>query len=361
MKSRIFKIWGLVLTLAIVAGLLVPVAPVSAGTNAWTAVSTPSTLTYQLVAGGSIDFFVAAPDGTTLFAYDDTNNIMYKSTNGGATWTKSTPSFTGTNVVAVVVSPNYTTDKAVAVATDSNVYLSTNGGASFFNPVTTLTDIKSLALSTDVSGNLTMLIGTGTLQGTPPNQSTLFSWSLYSGLVATSITSPVLAVAFSPAYTTDNLRLAVIDNASANVKLTVDDGAGWGVIYTDVDLGVATATKAVMAFAADFDLFGSPNVFVGLAGNDLYRVSVGGIATDLNLSGSTSTATDVNSVVISGNIGDGKAYVGTAGGKVMKVTGLGGAVTVANPVKNTSGTNAITALGAGGKVLAATAGTGSAV
>jgi len=349
MKSRIFKIWGLVLTLAILAGLLVPVAPVSAGTNAWTAVGTPSTLTYQLVAGGSIDFFVAAPDGTTLFAYD--NGVgLYKSTNGGATWTKQT-ALAGLTLTALVVSPNYATDKAVAAATATDVYLSTNGGSSFFNPVTGQTGISSIALSTDVSGNLTMLIGAS---------GGLKTWSLYTGLSSFLITDPVIAVAFSPDYTTDNLRLAITDNASANVKLTVDDGAGWGVIYPDVDLGVATAAKAVIAFAADFDLFGSPNVFVGLAGNDLYRVGIGGTAKDLDLGG-VSTTTDVNSVVISGNIGDGKAYVGTAGGTVMKVTGLGGTAVVASPSKNTKGTNAITALGASGKVLAATGGTGSAV
>lgn len=351
MKSRIFKIWGLVLTLAILAGLLVPVAPVSAGTNAWTAVGTPSTLTYQLVAGGSIDFFVAAPDGTTLFAYD--NGVgLYKSTNGGATWTKQT-ALASLTLTALVVSPNYATDKAVAAATATDVYLSTNGGSSFFNPVTVTDTIQSLALGTDVSGNLTMLIGT---------DAGLYTWSLYAGIknpAATGITDSVLAVAFSPAYTTDNLRLAVVDNGT-NVKLTVDDGAGWDAIYTNVNIAATGATKAVMAFAADFDLFGSPNVFVGLGGMDLYRVGIGGTAKDLDLGG-VSTTTDVNSVVISGNIGDGKAYVGTASGTVMKVTGLGGTAVVASPSKNIKGTNAITALGASGKVLAATAGTGSAV
>ncbi|MDP2917011.1 MAG: hypothetical protein Q8O16_03680, partial [Dehalococcoidia bacterium] len=72
MKSKLVKIWGVVLTLVVLIGLLVPAAaPVSAGNMQWTEMTTPNYSNGQFRPGSDVDFFVVAPDGKTMFSYSN--------------------------------------------------------------------------------------------------------------------------------------------------------------------------------------------------------------------------------------------------------------------------------------------------
>src|SRR5512139_422296 len=87
--NRAVRLPGVFLTLAILAGLLIVPIPASAGVLSWTTVSTPSTTGNVLVAGSPSWMMDVAPDGTTIFAYDNVGLKLYKSTNDGSTFSTS--------------------------------------------------------------------------------------------------------------------------------------------------------------------------------------------------------------------------------------------------------------------------------
>ncbi len=82
MKSRISKILGVLVTLTILASLVVTgtALPASAalGTLDYGSISTPSMVNKVFVAGVHVDFLVATADGTTMFAYDNVLDVLYK-------------------------------------------------------------------------------------------------------------------------------------------------------------------------------------------------------------------------------------------------------------------------------------------
>jgi len=73
MKNKLAKIMGIVLTIAILAGLLMSAVPVSAAKSdlAFDTVTSPvktnGTIT---MAGGNVTLIAASPDGKTIFAWD---------------------------------------------------------------------------------------------------------------------------------------------------------------------------------------------------------------------------------------------------------------------------------------------------
>src|ERR1017187_3964044 len=72
MKNKILKIWGLVMVVAILAGLLVPAAvPVSAANLAFTNVPLPNAMNNQFTQGTSVNQFTLGPDGKTAYAYSN--------------------------------------------------------------------------------------------------------------------------------------------------------------------------------------------------------------------------------------------------------------------------------------------------
>jgi hypothetical protein len=82
MKSKIIKIWGLVMVVAILAGLLVvPAIPVSAGNLIFTNLALPTGINGQFTQGTSVSKFAFGIDGKTAFAY---SNNMQSSTLASA-------------------------------------------------------------------------------------------------------------------------------------------------------------------------------------------------------------------------------------------------------------------------------------
>ena len=72
MKSKIIKIWGLVMVVAILAGLLVvPAMPVSAGNLIFTNLALPTGINGQFTQGTSVSKFALGPDGKLAFAYSN--------------------------------------------------------------------------------------------------------------------------------------------------------------------------------------------------------------------------------------------------------------------------------------------------
>ena len=141
MKSKIFGILGVVLTIIMLVGMFVPVTSVSAQAytpNRWNQMIYPGSgvnPVFKLLGGNVIDFAIA-PDGHTMYATDTAGPLLFKSPNGGSVWAPVTLPAGFTNVPTLVaVAPDDPTKVAVveefgANVTDS-VWYSTNGGATW--------------------------------------------------------------------------------------------------------------------------------------------------------------------------------------------------------------------------------------
>jgi len=128
MKKRITKIVGVVLSLALLSSLAMVAAPVTAapGTNAFGAVTLPA-----VAPDTDVELLAVAADGT-LFAsvYDDTDWTIYKSTDGGWTWTATKFKDHDAVISAIVCAPNWGDNDTFYVGTeDGEVYRCIDAGA----------------------------------------------------------------------------------------------------------------------------------------------------------------------------------------------------------------------------------------
>ena len=151
------RLW---ITLTILALLASVVTPALAGDNVWTQCS-------QGMEGGSVGALALSPGYTTdqtLFAGTaGTGYGVFKSTNGGASW--SAVGLTDLWVPALALSPGYTTDQTLfagTAGTYGGVFKSTDGGASWsaVNSGLTNLDVLALALSPGYTSDHTIFAGT---------------------------------------------------------------------------------------------------------------------------------------------------------------------------------------------------------
>ena len=105
MKKKISRIWSVGLVVILAASLLLSAAPVSAGTLGFSSETLPSTSSNILVTTAGLDIvdLAVSGDGTTMYAATaGVDNKIYKSTDGGRTWSGLTaPTIAAVNLVAV--------------------------------------------------------------------------------------------------------------------------------------------------------------------------------------------------------------------------------------------------------------------
>lgn len=357
------KILGVLVTVALVASMVIPVLPVSAGTLAWTTVTTPSGTNSTLLAASDVSVMAVAPDNKTIFAYDNVGDALYKSTDGGIKWSTTN---IGTNleadaspVVAMAVSRNFATDSIVlaavgaAGAANNKVYRSQNGGSSFgevssalFQAMLTATEIiTSIDVCTYYTGGeLAILVGTKDTVAAAFGSVYLcrldtWTWS-DQGALAGWNANDVYAVKFSPNHQADAQIMAVGATAVAGtgtILQTKSAANNWSadVIQVDIDGGANSVdetmlTNATIAFPSDWEWSSANKLFVGITStsatlDDVYRVAnalPGGTAssTDLNVNGST-TECQVYSIDVNGAYVGSTVIVGqTASNTVKKTT-----------------------------------------
>ena len=180
MKNKILKILGIVLTLAMLSGLLLAAMPVSvsAANLSW------SNQTLPLVSQGtSANVYSFSGDGKTIYAwtagiiYNNTSTAieLYKSTDGGATWSNSsldnsTPdviSAAGVVVKQLVVNPDNVNDIIATGVDGSGVYhvwRSINAGQTFYDFPPFISSpngfkINSLDVRNGSSGLVSIIVG----------------------------------------------------------------------------------------------------------------------------------------------------------------------------------------------------------
>jgi hypothetical protein len=147
MKSNLLlKVWGIILTVAILSGLLMASVPVSAGSATWTQIPTPT----SQFKTSSVDFLAAAADGKTLFAFTNsgtgataTATVGYavaSITLGGAMATAYTATPTVTIAAPTGGGTQATATATVAAGTITGFTITSGGSGYTAVPLVTITD-----------------------------------------------------------------------------------------------------------------------------------------------------------------------------------------------------------------------------
>jgi len=299
---------------------------------------------------------------------------LYKSADGGNTWTKTnmgggTPPLNGTNVIKLVISPQYATDTTVMALTPSSIWRTIDGGQTWgiiSNPAGFAGIYTDIAVSQYYSGGQAILVGWSTGVGTGGGAiytTTTLGWAPFASQ-PNWITGDVIGVAFSPNHVSDAEFMAAVSFGPAGAA-PLPDATHAGKTYlrfklggnnwnndvlespltsdsTPGDTAPAAGNIATFAFPSDYDWSGNNRIFVGLGnttgavtpGLDVYRVNATlqtGAANatsrsyDLNANGSgTANATNISSVAFKGPLATGTLVVGqypaSAGMTILRST-----------------------------------------
>jgi hypothetical protein len=327
MKTKLYKILGVALTLVLLASLTAGLATVPAGAATsnlkFTKLSLPivedwsdhdefveSEGDFWATPGVDLGPIAQTPDGEILFAavadypYSawPTWCDMLKSTDGGYSWVPTgfwdewDDAGDTSAIVDIVASPDYNEDTTVIVATRYFVYQSVDGGKNFVNMEDSppWVNIRDLDVALDDRGRLAYMIAgrRGNFSILPTSD--VFVFSTDTGLQWQpqlidydddgdgvydvgdgDIDYDVLACAFSPFFADDGGIMAVVtDGTLTRMRFSIgniQDGGGWGTDIMDATFVTANLVPFESRFACiglpdDFDFFGIGNniCFVGL-------------------------------------------------------------------------------------------------
>ncbi len=366
MKNKLYKVLGVALPIVMVLALAItllpantPTAEAAVGQLRFERIPLPklgADGNYFFASGTDLGPMAIAADGQVMFAtadITDSANVssLLKSTDGGHTWTlqddfrdTATDNSDNTTIVAVKLSPDYTSDQTVFVATNKLVYQSVDGGKNFsaMSQLWLPNPIVDMDVALDSTGRTSVIVGTITTSTSTYGGEVYVYSPATTGLSwkAQSIGAyDVLAVAFSPNFAGDEGIFAVTLKANALQTQAsfgyTQGGGGWGLsigpgtfIDSDGDNITATGTvRARIAFPDDFDVdsIGSNIGFVGFISGttptaekgDVYKVtfqSSSSSTEDMNVRGLVSTlrtATNIYSIDVAGDAEAATVLVGT--------------------------------------------------
>jgi len=287
MKKKISRIWGIGLALMLAATLLLSAAPVSAGTLSWGSEDLPDE--FATLDGDDILDMVVSGDGSTIYMADGSTSI-YRSTNGGESWTSITVVENSTPMATFLIAvapddPNY----IAAVASNVTVCISDDAGANWdsleqIDGGSSINNAEDIALSVEKSGkHFVAVAGVATIG--PDAQ----IWYYEIGAIgsvwqdahndATIVgTDYAAAVEFSPNFYSDQVMAAVTvdEGVDAYYEVYSFNTNTWnaGAFPSETSLAQdsevpTTLDAASIAFAPDY--LGSDDsmrvVFVGLTIN----------------------------------------------------------------------------------------------
>ena len=235
--KKLTKIWGIGLVIVLVTSLLLSAAPVAASELAWGTEGIPSATDNIIVNGVKIQDFAVSGDGQTIYAAVGTTAV-YKSTNGGKTWSTKTANLAVTRIAVAPDDPNL-----VVGSTATQVDVSTNGGTGWTS-LGTVQDAAGTAVGaiTDIAvspaDGSNHYIGVAGVETVAANANDANVWyyklgatgaawlelntklGFGSGTGAVAPLDTCLALAFSPNFASDKMLLAVTFEVDRAVILT---------------------------------------------------------------------------------------------------------------------------------------------
>ncbi len=285
---------------------------------------------WVLAGSSDVQHLAMASDGS-LYAYANpsgTGYTLFKSTDAGYSW-----SHIG-EVKDIIVALATAPDDAdiIYYATASSIYKSADGGNSFKlwgreagGAGSANVTIASLAVIRQESHYL-VAIGTGDSDSSQYGGVYTLneSKSLPSWLDTNIGNYDVLALAFSPNFSSDRQLVAVVTNEVDTLIISRIDDGGWGKVIANATIEGLVARAAVITFPDGYDAAGEdPTLFVGIdsGGNqgDVYRVNlVRGAdlswAADLDIGDAYNQSNvDVSGLAISGKANAASLLAGAAG------------------------------------------------
>lgn len=287
--KKLNKIFGVLLTTALLTGLLVTSAvPVAAGDNSWTEFKIPGS-TGNVMANNIVDsgLLTQSADGSVLFAAvtdDDGDSYLAKSNDGGKTWDLTlTPAFTGTvwdhvagdwDIQAIAVSPS--DPNVVYISGMRTVFKSMDGGETFAKMAAVPDNFSGseFITSMDVAmagGSYKVVVGTKIWGSNDGNVYFMDEGEFFYAF--DTIGTPSFATA-NPGYDVIDVKLS---SDFANDKGIVvlahnSDGAGDTIVSFNVNGGAwnSTIKNAVISSSYPWGEIGLPSDFNILTHNQFY-------------------------------------------------------------------------------------------
>ncbi len=291
---------------------------------------------WMLAPGSDIKHITVVDDGTIYVYVEGLTNTLYKSANGGHTW--SYLDNVQDDIEAIATAPDNV--GTVYYATESSVYKSVDGGKTFEgltpHPGGTGSDnleIASLAV-VRLTSNL-LAVGTRDTDASEfggvyilEESQAIPTWQ-DTGLAGYD----VCAIAFSPNYPTDRQLVAVVTDETDTFVLSKVIGEGWTTVaQLDRDNSSTPtpviAAGAAIAFPDDYDGTASDSVFfiavdTGSGDGDVYQIEDSS-ATDLNVGTGDASNIDINGLAVSGNTDSVRLMAGAASSAQVYFSNDGG-------------------------------------
>ena len=365
----------IVTLLTLIASLVqAPILAQSTAILKWTEVNKPGIRGFIIVNGSEINK-IAVSSGDVIYALDSARNKVYKSTNGGLTWTDMTPNLIISGAPAnfddIAVAPDNSKIVAVVIG-GTNVYASNDGGVSWndtnvpplLSPLLVNTTIQCIAISSyymNMSNNeIRYDVAIGTVKWGDANSDgqlwiRTISSSSISAWTNQKITvdgnpdhgCEISSIAFSPNYNSDPIILAaasaetdVTSHQNSTVicigkrdignQTTVWNNPGDFSAYpVPIAMEVDNKPPVISCLSLPSNFLGAPatiellerrKIFVSYqrqpssGNNDVYRIidSISPTAVRLNANGGLSI--DIASIAYYGTATDGKLIAGESTG-----------------------------------------------
>ncbi len=350
---------GISVLLLIFAALLPPPALAASSTFKWEEISKPGARGNLVVSPSEVNE-IAVGRNNIIYALDSANSKVYRSQDGGGSWTDITSHLLEAGAVLpatkVAIAPDTPSTIAVVASGGTAVFQSTDGGSTWIDigvPGLSGTTIQSIAVSPQFteSGNTLREIAVGTAKWGDAlttgqvwvyqTGGTLSSWHDQGLKVDPAHTGgEVSSVAFSPGYSRDKTIIAIastnIDVAAGYINKTWlclgkrNTAAGTAVWNTGFasypaevgtvaspsggDAAVVTGFYSSLAIPSSYSSMNddSRELFVSYdrtpdASDDVYRMD-DATAHRLNVNGGV--VIDISSIAYSGTITSGKLLAG---------------------------------------------------
>jgi hypothetical protein len=224
------KIWGISLALVLLVSLLVAAVPASADTLKYSKLKTPHSQFDQIEPASDMDLYAMAPDGKTMFTYDNTTPAV-------ATTLGAAPA-AGATAITVVGTAGYPTSGYLAISNAAGTII--EAGIKYTGvTATTFTGIPatgpgSIALATHIVGDT---VTTGQLRKSTNGGTTWGKTNIGGSLNGIAAT----AMAVSDNYATDS---TLVITSATNVLRSQNGGTTFGEIGTATG-GLVAGTSAI--------------------------------------------------------------------------------------------------------------------
>jgi hypothetical protein len=292
MKKKISKIWGVGLVVVLLVSMLAFAAPTSAAPLQWSPEDLPSATGFQLEVNDIVDIAVSG-DGDIIWVVAD-NTTIYRSVDGGVTFTDYTPVVSSTSLDAnlIAIAPDDSDYVVIADSRIATAYVSSDGGATWgsMGQVDSSSTFTDLDISASYSG--VHYVAASGSDGT--NASV---WYYELGIGGTWINAALLngfnnpadgadipaagdyclALAFSPSFASDTTLAVVTDNGSAtNLELFKINLLTWNASasFTGYPVPIPDSAGTALDTATAASLTLSPTYH---GGDEVERVAFVGI------------------------------------------------------------------------------------